>query len=224
MIKEVSTTPICISFLLTLAWKDGFGVADFACASVETHANDDNEYHYHGFAFRTRVRRLPFYYITNLVFPLFLLVSLTGTAFAVPYEDAADRLSVSLTLLLTVVAYKFVVASTLPAVAYLTWLDKYSLAALCVLSLVVAENALASVLGEAFDTAAQITCVSVWVAINLGFAISALQLHRRQDMLSKDASLDDAGSHVHSESASPEKQVLLLNEQNLRKRINSTTL
>ena len=41
-----------------------------------------------------------------------------------PY-DVADRASITLTLVLTAVAYKLVTASMLPAISYLTLLDKF---------------------------------------------------------------------------------------------------
>ena len=43
----------------------------------------------------------------------------------VPREDVADRLSVSLTLILTAVAYKYVIIEMLPKISYMTLLDQY---------------------------------------------------------------------------------------------------
>ena len=126
--------------------REGFAAADFEPMSIIGLCHDDPDYSYHSFELKLRVCRLPFFYLSNLVLPLLLLVSLTGCVFVLPPEEVGDRLSVSLTLLLTVVAYKLVVASSLPAVAYLTWLDRYSLAALLMLVVTVAENALAAVI------------------------------------------------------------------------------
>lgn len=50
------------------------------------------------------------YYIWNIALPNFLLSMLVFTSFAIPKEDLADRLSVTLTLVLTSVAFKYMVA------------------------------------------------------------------------------------------------------------------
>ena len=44
---------------------------------------------------------------------------------AVPADEVADRMSITLTLVLTAAAYKFAVAAMTPAISYLTLLDKY---------------------------------------------------------------------------------------------------
>ena len=51
-----------------------------------------------------------------------LIVLLSFTSFAVSPDEPADRLSVTLTLLLTAVAFKFVVSQSLPTISYLTLL------------------------------------------------------------------------------------------------------
>lgn len=57
-------------------------------------------------------------------------------------RSAADRLGLSLTLVLTAVAYKFVIAADLPKISYLTKLDKYVLLCFFGIGLVVLENSL----------------------------------------------------------------------------------
>jgi H+/Cl- antiporter ClcA len=54
--------------------------------------------------------------------------------------STGDRLGVSLTLLLTGVAYKFVVASSLPQLSYQTLLDNYVWCCFAFLVLVTTEN------------------------------------------------------------------------------------
>lgn len=67
---------------------------------------------------------------------------LTVCSFAVPVDTVGDRLAASLALVLTCSAYKFSVAAMVPAVSYLTLLDKYVLTCSAYLAFVVAENAL----------------------------------------------------------------------------------
>lgn len=84
------------------------------------------------------------YYIYNVCLPLAVL-TLLGPASCFIEADGtsmgtADRLSVTLTLLLTAVAYKFVVASSLPQVSYQTLLDFYVLVCFFLLVVNVVEN------------------------------------------------------------------------------------
>ena len=74
-------------------------------------------------------RRLGYWW-WNVIIPIFLISSTTCAAFAVPAEDVADRCSVTLTILLTTVAYKYVVVEKLPEISYLTVLDCYIMAML----------------------------------------------------------------------------------------------
>lgn len=75
------------------------------------------------------VQRRPEFFIWNAALPIGALTSMAFGAFTVPWTDIADRFSVTLTLLLTLVAYKLVISTSLPQVSYLTLLDKYRCAA-----------------------------------------------------------------------------------------------
>lgn len=73
--------------------------------------------------FRFHMRRYPYYYIVN-VFALTMMIStLSVCSFAIPFTDIADRLSFNVTLLLTLVALKFVVSGFMPKVPYMTMMD-----------------------------------------------------------------------------------------------------
>ena len=72
---------------------------------------------YPGLRFAVHVQRKSAYYVINVVCPTGLYALLCGCQAWIPRQDVSDRLSVSLTLLLTATAYKFVTASMLPAVA-----------------------------------------------------------------------------------------------------------
>ena len=75
-----------------------------------------------------RLHRRPFFYLYNVVMPLglFSLLSILGAA-SIPSNATADRLSVSLALVLTAAAYKSSIASMVPTISYLTLVDKYVL-------------------------------------------------------------------------------------------------
>ena len=72
---------------------------------------------YPGLRFAVHVQRKSGYYVINVVCPTGFFALLCGCQAWIPRDNVADRLSVSLTLLLTATAYKFVTASMLPAVA-----------------------------------------------------------------------------------------------------------
>ncbi|XP_070560479.1 cys-loop ligand-gated ion channel-like isoform X3 [Ptychodera flava] len=70
-------------------------------------------------------RRIGFY-LWNVALIMFLIMCMTFASFSVDPFEPADRLSVTLTLLLTSVAFKFVVSQSLPTISYLTILYKAS--------------------------------------------------------------------------------------------------
>jgi hypothetical protein len=74
---------------------------------------------------RFRLQRIPRFYIFQIIIPLFLIVSLGCLASTLHLSELADRLSIILTLLLTTVAFKYMVAEYIPRVPYITILDKY---------------------------------------------------------------------------------------------------
>ena len=108
--------------------------------------------------------RRPEFYLWNIEVPMFVLTSLIGMTWAIAPEEVGDRISVSLTLVLTAVAYKLTVAQSIPQVAYLTLLDKY--VSLCFIFMVVAtvENALLpSLVQQGADRAlTDIVCLRIW--------------------------------------------------------------
>lgn len=73
-----------------------------------------------------QLRRAPWYYVRHVYLVLCLLSSLGLVAFLVDSkEEQAARASISLTLLLTSVAFKFSINERLPAVPYETLMDSY---------------------------------------------------------------------------------------------------
>ncbi|WP_420641654.1 hypothetical protein [Candidatus Leptofilum sp.] len=91
------------------------------------------------------ISRLPQFYISNVILPLFLIVAISWAVFWMDFGDMhlADRLSVSFTSVLTVVAFDFVTADNLPLLSYQTVLDAVLTFSYVILSLSVLENVLA---------------------------------------------------------------------------------
>ncbi|XP_020630630.1 acetylcholine receptor subunit alpha-type acr-7-like [Orbicella faveolata] len=68
------------------------------------------------------VKRKNGYYLWNMAMVIFLIYILSFCSFSVEISSPSDRLGVTLTLLLTAVAFKFVVSQSLPTISYLTLL------------------------------------------------------------------------------------------------------
>ena len=86
-------------------------------------------------------KRIPDYYVWNVFFLMFLIVCMEGGAFvALDPSEVGDRFSVTLTLTLVAVAYKYVVADYLPHLSYFTLCDKYIMASFIFLALALLQN------------------------------------------------------------------------------------
>ncbi len=105
--------------------------------------------------FKTYFARRPHYYMSNVMMPMTVITLLGPLSNAIEADGSlmgiGDRLSVSLTLLLTAVAYKFIVASSIPQVSYLTALDEQVLLCFAFLVLSAVENVVYSCLVAQFD-------------------------------------------------------------------------
>jgi hypothetical protein len=66
--------------------------------------------------------------------------------FCIEFTELGDRASVTLTLLLTLVAQKFTLSPDVPKISYLTFLDKYILSCLLLVILVAIENMIVIIL------------------------------------------------------------------------------
>lgn len=84
------------------------------------------------------VKRYPTFYLWNVVMPTNMLVILAFSSYLM--EELSDRLNITLTLLLTLVAFKLGINSYLPTTSYLTLLDKYSITSFVYLGVVFASN------------------------------------------------------------------------------------
>lgn len=113
--------------------------------------------------------------VVNIALPMAVFSFLSVFApLALPQNSAEARFSVSFTLVLTVAAYKFAMASMLPAIAYLTLLDKYVLGCAGVIVLVVLQNgvlSLTNAAGELYfsavaDYATLGAIFAVWLSIH----------------------------------------------------------
>lgn len=77
-----------------------------------------------------KAARRPDYFYWNIFIVLYFINSLSFTTFCVDPKKAQFRLTMSFTLVLTTIQFKFVINRCVPKVSYLTYLDKYVLGSL----------------------------------------------------------------------------------------------
>eukprot|EP00658_Telonema_sp_P-2_P076456 TRINITY_DN6695_c0_g2_i1.p1 TRINITY_DN6695_c0_g2~~TRINITY_DN6695_c0_g2_i1.p1 ORF type:complete len:447 (+),score=125.23 TRINITY_DN6695_c0_g2_i1:106-1446(+) len=143
---------------------------EFTCTPSSESATGQS---YTKVVFRMFVSRKSSVWLTNTVFPLTMITSLCFTQFAIPSTDVADRLSVSSTLLLSLVAMKYTVSDKLPDIPYLTTLDLYLF--MCMFFTVASgmESAFLTCFNEEhraeIDTVVFACGLIIWVVVNLVF-------------------------------------------------------
>lgn len=82
--------------------------------------------HSAGFAFRFEAKRYIGYYIWQLIMPLAIVVVMSWAAFWVGRENVSIRIGVSTSSILTLIAYRFVLANLLPRLPYMTRIDYFT--------------------------------------------------------------------------------------------------
>lgn len=92
------------------------------------------------------VHRRPDFYLLKVFLPMALIVALSWAVFWMDESDLGDRLSISFTGLLTVVAYQFILGDTLPHLSYLTFMDVLINYSFVMMALTVVENVLVHIL------------------------------------------------------------------------------
>jgi len=84
----------------------------------------NDEVMYPRITFSLQVRRHSSNYMYNIIIPTSVLVSLAFCSFTVPVNEVADRASITLTLLLSIIAYKLIIKDELPKVTEeIQWMD-----------------------------------------------------------------------------------------------------
>lgn len=92
------------------------------------------------------ISRVPKHYLSNYVLPIMLIVLISTAVFFMGFEHMhlGDRLSVSFTSVLTIVAFDFVASENLPKLGYSTGIDHILTTAYVFLAFNVLENVIAS--------------------------------------------------------------------------------
>jgi len=74
---------------------------------------------------RLRIQRNPIYFITNVLFPLFVIVACSFSIFAIDLDDTGSRLEISVTILLTFTAFQTFIDNMLPVTSEMLFSDWY---------------------------------------------------------------------------------------------------
>lgn len=127
----------------------------------------EDAYPYASATLEITISRIPEFYISNFILPLLLIVAISWAVFWMDFESMhlADRLSVSFTSVLTVVAFDFVTSDSLPKLPYSTRLDNMLTVSYIFLALTVLENVIGHTMMKKGNMAAsqRIDKVSRWL-------------------------------------------------------------
>jgi hypothetical protein len=85
--------------------------------------------------FNCAVARKPHYFYWNSFFIIFLLTTISFSAFAFSYTLISNRLQTTTTLILSSISFKWIINRNLPPINYLTTSDIYSIVSIFILTL-----------------------------------------------------------------------------------------
>jgi len=135
---------------------------------------------------RLKVKRRWQVFMWNIVLLVLCIECLAITAFSLDIAtEAADRLGLTITLVLTAVAFLHVVKKELPNVPYLTFLDFYVLSSYVFLISIMIETAILSTLddiGDTWDRVFMFACICYQILYHM-FFFSYSYYVRRQETL-----------------------------------------
>lgn len=125
--------------------------------------------------------RNAFNYVCNYGGLMCLLTTVCGYVFVLDVDMASERSAITTTMLLTSVAFKFLVGEKLPSISYLTLLDKYIIICFLIQLLIIFENALVSVIdnGSDVDRIFYIVLGSVWALSHIILMVFGWEAHSR---------------------------------------------
>jgi hypothetical protein len=91
------------------------------------------------FVFEIHIRRHSEYYVYRILLPLFLMVAISWGVLWIPPSDLNSQLLISVTTVLTLVAFSVAVSNVLPPVPYITFYDGFFLVSFFFIMLTIGE-------------------------------------------------------------------------------------
>lgn len=127
-----------------------FELPEWHTEDVKTHIREVQEVRdrapFSELVMEVHISRRSGFFIWKILLPLMVLVSISWSVFWMIGDGLADRMSVSLTGVLTVVAYQFIIVADLPRVPYFTFMDVVLTLSFTTIALTVVENVYVNVL------------------------------------------------------------------------------
>jgi hypothetical protein len=96
-------------------------------ATAEPYLITKNDSGSPGFAVTFSAHRMVGYFVFKIIVPLVLIVAMSWIVFWIDPQQASTQISVSVTSMLTLIAYRFSIDGMLPKVSYLTRMDFFIL-------------------------------------------------------------------------------------------------
>merc|ERR1712048_820815 len=135
---------------------------------------------------RLKMKRRWEVFMWNVVLLVLCLECLAITCFSLDVtEEAADRLGLSITLVLTAIAFLHIVKKGLPNVPYLTFLDFYVLSSYVFLMAIMLETAFLSTLdevGEDIDRGFMFLCIAYQILYHIVFFCYSFYVRKQETL------------------------------------------
>jgi len=117
------------------------------------------------FVFEFDAKRKVGHYASKIILPLLLIVAMSWLVFWIDPELAGPQISIAVTSMLTLIAYRFMVGGMLPRISYLTRIDVFTTASTILIFLTLIEATLTVMLtkSQQLEKARTIDRISRWV-------------------------------------------------------------
>ena len=141
------------------------------------------------YTIRLKVKRNSRYYTQRITLVLAFLSLSVLSSFAVAWDESSDRLSIDFTVLLTAVAFQYVITSSLPVLPFLTIIDWYILCTMAFIILIIFMHSFLIELiqmmegdesAEDIDRYLFWTSLIVWIVLQFGFAGYSQYISRKE--------------------------------------------
>jgi len=123
-----------------------------------------------GFHLTFHAQRHTGYYISKIIVPLLLIVAMSWIVFWIDPSEAGTQVSVAITTMLTLIAYRFAIGTDIPKVSYLTRLDDFILISTLLVFATLIEVVVTAVMAKAghIEKARVVDLWARWI-VPLGF-------------------------------------------------------
>jgi len=107
---------------------------------IQDTSNDNSNTQQTKIVFKIDVSRNPGFYYLNVILPVALLTVLSFMVFLLPPDQIGDRLAISVTLYLALIAFQVVLTNYIPPTAYQTRMHQFILWATIIMTMTVMES------------------------------------------------------------------------------------